>query len=140
MYKIYQECSAADLSSCLKLKLITAMDRAARSFSDIDLLDGVTFVTDQNKANEVEQAAPRSEAEIEATLPRSLNERENTLNSLIMEKVANFFDSHSLQVKLRPHARGIVDAVSDVFSILRGLYALSRMMNTFFGDYGDGFW
>lgn len=131
MYKIYQECSAADLSSCLKLKLVAAMDRAARSFSDINLVDGVTFVKDQSKANEVEQSA-KSEVELEASLPRSLNDRETTLNALIMEKVSNFFDSHSLQVTSQ--GRGIMDAFYDLASVVRGLLALGRIMDLFFGD------
>ncbi|GLV32670.1 Osiris 8 [Carabus blaptoides fortunei] len=77
LYKIYQECSVTDLSTCLKLKLVTAMDRASRSFPVV-----------------------QSEAEIEASLPRALNDREDALNSLILDKIFDFFQTHTLQVKL----------------------------------------
>lgn len=95
VYKVYQECSSKDLAPCLKLKLIAAMDRAARNFPQLSLIEGVTFVQDpQSPAiNEVQ-----TEAEIEDTLPRTLNEKENALNNLIVDKIGRFFESHTLQV------------------------------------------
>lgn len=96
-YKVYQECSAADLSSCLKVKLIGAMDRVARSSDDITLVDGVTFVKEENAAPEEPE---KTEAEIDASLPRSLGEKNDALNGIIADKVFKFFDSHSLQVTI----------------------------------------
>lgn len=95
LHKMYQECASTDLSTCLKLKLVTAMDRAARAYPAVTLFDGITFVRD------VEQPAtgtPSSEAEIEASLPRSLTDREDALNTLIVDKIADFFSTHTLQV------------------------------------------
>ncbi|XP_044743301.1 uncharacterized protein LOC123305596 [Chrysoperla carnea] len=98
LYKVYQECSATDLSSCLKLKLVTAIDRVARSYSSVPLFDGVNFVKDPNT---IDTSAPiKNEAELEASLPRSLADREDTLNGLIFEKIIDFFQSHTLQIKL----------------------------------------
>lgn len=96
VYKVYQECSAKDLGSCLKLKLIAAMERIARSYNEVPLFDGITFVKDPKATttNEVQ-----SEEEIEATLPRSLDERDSALNGMIADKIASFFDTHSLQVR-----------------------------------------
>lgn len=95
LYKVYQECAATDLSSCLKLKLVAAMDRAAKSYPTFTLFDGVSFV----KESGAPDATPvKSENEIEASLPRSLDEKDKVLNTLIADKVANFFDTHTLQV------------------------------------------
>lgn len=95
MYKVYQECAATDLSSCLKLKLVAALDRVAKSYPQITLFDGVSFVKEPNA---VVEETTKSEADIEASLPRSLNEKDDALNSLIADRVGSFFESHTLQV------------------------------------------
>lgn len=97
VYKVYQECSASDLTSCLKLKLVSAMDRVSRSFTEIPVFEGVKFVKDP-KAVEATPQESKTEAEIEANLPRSLEDREDALNNMISEKVSNFIGSHTLQV------------------------------------------
>lgn len=96
LYKTYQDCSAADLSTCLKLKLFTVIDRVARSTSDFRVYEGVTFVRDGEE--ETDETAPKTESEIEASLPRSLDDKESTLNSLIMDKIMSYFGSHTLKV------------------------------------------
>ncbi|KAL3268023.1 hypothetical protein HHI36_007156 [Cryptolaemus montrouzieri] len=95
LYKVYQECSATDFSSCLKLKLVAALDRVAKS-TDFTIFDGVTFVKDES----VPSSQPKSEVEIEATLPRSLEEKDSALNTMLTDRVSNFFNTHSVQVKL----------------------------------------
>ncbi|KAB0794506.1 hypothetical protein PPYR_11345 [Photinus pyralis] len=107
-YKVYRECAASELSPCLKLKLISAMDRALRAFNDVSVMEGVTFVKDSKAP---EPAAPKTVAEIEASLPRELN-RDDALNQLIVERFVNFFDTHSLQIKL-PSASDIKRSLSD---------------------------
>lgn len=96
IYKTYQECSGSDISACLKLKLITALDRAARNIADINLFDGISFVKDPSA--QIANTVPATESELEASLPRAMDDRENTLNELILEKTFNFFKSHILQV------------------------------------------
>lgn len=98
LYKTYQDCSAADLSTCLKLKLFTIIDRVARSNSDFKVYDGVTFVKDGEE--QPDESVPKSEIEIEASLPRSLEDKEQTLNTLIMDKIMSYFGSHTLKVRL----------------------------------------
>lgn len=100
VYKVYQECAATDLTACLKVKLLAALDRVARTYAEVPIFDGVTFVKDP-KAAPVQQEV-KSEAEIEATLPRALEEREDALNSLIANKVSDFFETHTLQVSSAP--------------------------------------
>ncbi|KAK9879997.1 hypothetical protein WA026_008510 [Henosepilachna vigintioctopunctata] len=107
LFKVYQECSAADLSSCLKLKLVAALDRVARS-TDFTIFDGFTFVKDDKTPTE----QVKSEAEIEASLPRSLDEKDSALNTMLSDKVSNFFETHSLQVKL-PSMSDLQRSLSD---------------------------
>ena len=99
VYKVYQECAAKDLGPCLKLKLISAIDRVARNYAELPIFDGVAFVKDPKDVtlNEV-----KTEEEYESTLPRALNEKDTALNSIISDKGANFFDTHTLQVRLTP--------------------------------------
>lgn len=97
LYKTYQDCSASDLSTCLKLKLFTIIDRVARSNSDFKVYEGVTFVKDGEE--QVDESAPKSEDEIEASLPRSLEDKEQSLNTLIMDKIMSYFGSHTLKVQ-----------------------------------------
>lgn len=100
MYKAYQECSASDLMSCLKLKLVAALDRVARNYVvELPIFDGISFVQDPKSTNLVGNVNHvKTEAELEAELPRSLNERDNALNTLIVDKITGFLDTHSLQV------------------------------------------
>lgn len=95
VFRVYQECAAKELATCLKMKLITALDRASRTFNEIPLFDGVTFVRDTNA---VASEEIKNEAELEASLPRALEDRQDTLDGLISNKVSNFLESHTLQV------------------------------------------
>jgi hypothetical protein len=98
---IYNDCSQRDLSSCLKMKLVTALDRASKSRSDLKVFEGVTFARDPSAvSDESVDGKPISEAELEASLPRGLQDKEDLLDGLIMEKVLGFFRSHTLQFKL----------------------------------------
>ncbi|KAL7019386.1 hypothetical protein ACKWTF_011105 [Chironomus riparius] len=96
LFKTYQECASQDLSTCLKLKLYTVVDRIARSNSDLKIYDGVTFVSE--KVDE-EHSPPKSEQEVEASLPRSLDDKEKSLNQMIMDRLLSYFDNHTLKVK-----------------------------------------
>ncbi|KAG8231807.1 hypothetical protein J437_LFUL012636 [Ladona fulva] len=97
VYRLYTECDAspAGVSSCLKLKLATAVDRAVRK-ERMSVLDGIEFV----KSGEAETGSPATEEELEANLPRSLSDRETALDGMILDKVLAFFQTHTLQFKL----------------------------------------
>ena len=98
VYQVYKDCSGTELSSCLKLKLLSGMDRISRSLQ-LNIADGVTLVRDET-AQPMNNEAPKSIQEIEATLPRSLEDREDALNSLIFDKIVGFFQTHTLKLKL----------------------------------------
>ncbi|XP_011880701.1 PREDICTED: uncharacterized protein LOC105569120 [Vollenhovia emeryi] len=97
VYQVYKECTGTEVSPCLKLKLLSAIDRVSRSVQ-LNLADGVTLVQDESAANESEPE--KSLQEIEASLPRALDDKEDALNGMIFDKVAKFFQSHTLKLKL----------------------------------------
>ncbi|XP_018372115.1 PREDICTED: uncharacterized protein LOC108766997 [Trachymyrmex cornetzi] len=97
VYQVYKECSGAELSPCLKLKLLSAIDRVSRT-AQLNVADGVTLVQDESTTNESEPE--KSMQEIEASLPRALEDKEDALNSMIFDKIAKFFQSHTLKLKL----------------------------------------
>lgn len=97
IYQIYKECSNAELSPCLKLKLLSAIDRVSRS-AQVNVAEGITLIRDESAANESEPE--KSLQEIEASLPRALEDKEDTLNGMIFDKIVNFFQSHTLKLKL----------------------------------------
>lgn len=98
MYQIYKECADEDLSSCLKVRLLSVIDRVSRSVQ-LNVADGVTFVQDDPISTNVAEE-PKSLQEIEASLPRSLEDKEDALNTMIFDKVVKFFQSHTLKLKL----------------------------------------
>lgn len=99
LFKTYQDCASQDLSTCLKLKLYAVIDRVARSNNDFKVYDGVTFIKEENAADEDNATPVKSESEIEASLPRSLDDKEQTLNQMIMDKILSYFESHTLKVR-----------------------------------------
>jgi hypothetical protein len=98
VYQMYKECSGAEMSSCLKLRLLTAMDRVARSTS-LNIVDGITVVKDDTTQDKSEEV-PKTPQEIESSLPRALEDKEDALNTMIFDKVVRFFQSHTLKLKL----------------------------------------
>ncbi|XP_026674962.1 uncharacterized protein LOC113465163 [Ceratina calcarata] len=97
MYQIYKECADEELSPCLKVRLLSAIDRVSRS-SQLNVADGVTFVQDDPVP--IAEEEPKSLQEIEASLPRALDDKEDALNTMILDKVVKFFQSHTLKLKL----------------------------------------
>lgn len=96
LYKTYQDCASSDVSTCLKLKLFTILDRVARSLKDFKISEGIKFVRDQEVP--IDSTPVKSEAQLETELPRSMDEKERSLNSMLFDKVLSFFQTHTLQV------------------------------------------
>lgn len=99
VYQIYKECTGAEMSSCLKLKLLTAMERVSRS-AQLNIVDGITVVYDGTETLEKNEDIPKTQQEIEASLPRALDDKEDALNTMIFNKILRFFQSHTLQLKM----------------------------------------
>ena len=127
VYQIYKDCAGAEVSSCLKIKLLTTMERVSRS-AQLSIVEGVTLVKD-----EPAQAGPRNDEptrtpqEIEASLPRSLEDKEDALNSMIVERALGFLQSHTLKVKL-----------PNVEELQRSLTEEGKSETCFYGGGGGG--
>ena len=103
LYRVYSDCAHRELSSCLKTKLVTAIDRAAKSTTDLKFMEGISFVRDTSAGhNGNNEGSPLNEAELEESLPRDLQDKEDKLDGLIMEKIFGFLKTHTLQFKLAP--------------------------------------
>lgn len=87
-YETYKDCSATDISSCLKLKLARALNRLTKS-EELSLLSGVTLVKEKDA---------KIDNEVEEAIPRGLDE--SSLDNLILDKIVGFFQSHSVQVNI----------------------------------------
>lgn len=100
--RLWDSCNNnADLGviSCLKMKIATAVERAAR-MNDLTVFEGVTFV----RHAPAEDTPTEDEDTIKASLPRSADARDETLNAMILERALHFFQTHSLSVKLAENA------------------------------------
>ncbi|XP_037943417.1 uncharacterized protein LOC119676252 [Teleopsis dalmanni] len=91
-----------DMTTCLAVKGITALNRAARS-NNIELMNGVSFTRDP--ASPVQRNGKAlSENEIYAQLPASSEERSGRLVDMAVQTAADFFGSHNLEVKVPAEA------------------------------------
>ncbi|KAJ8894800.1 hypothetical protein PR048_000107 [Dryococelus australis] len=99
--RLWGECGGdgADVAgTCLKVRLVAALDRATRQLSgNVPLATGVTLVAEGGR-DFVTPAV--SERQLEAALPRGLVDREDALDTMILDKLGGFFGSHSLQFKM----------------------------------------
>lgn len=102
VYRLYQQCAAENLSVCLKVKLLTGLEKAMRSMKTLKIMEGVKFI----KADEAEfdaqrqKAAIPTEEEIEANLPRALDAKDRMLDQMMFRKLVEFVQQHTLQVNI----------------------------------------
>ncbi|KAH8265398.1 hypothetical protein KR038_005863 [Drosophila bunnanda] len=87
-----------DMATCLAVKGITALNRAARS-NNIELASGVTFQRDP--ASPVSRTGKSlSEQDVYAELPQNADERTGRLVDLAISSATDFLSSHNLEFKL----------------------------------------
>lgn len=95
--KVYDDCAKADsFSICLKKKAITFLDRLGRT-ENFSVVDGVTV---KRAADAPVQSPAISEEKLEETLPRSEDAKENALDNIIVDKVADFVGSRTVEVSI----------------------------------------
>jgi Protein of unknown function (DUF1676) len=97
LLRVYDECNKAEfgLTSCLKKKAITFIDRVGR-LDSLTFTEGFKVVKNPNAV----ELKSMSENELERTLPRGLEAREEILTGMLVDKVANFVSGRTLQVEL----------------------------------------
>ncbi|EDW24291.1 GL24067 [Drosophila persimilis] len=87
-----------DMATCLAVKGITALNRAARS-NNIELASGVTFQRDP--ASPVQRNGKSlSEQDIYAELPQNAEDRNGRLVDLAISSMTDFLTTHNLEFKL----------------------------------------
>ncbi|BFF92969.1 uncharacterized protein DMAD_10910 [Drosophila madeirensis] len=100
VYRIYQQCTGENMSVCLKVKLLTGLEKAFRSAKTLSLFEGVQFVSSSGSEEQKRaKLPPISEQDIVAVLPRSTDAKDQVLNSMIFKRVGNFLQDHTLQIK-----------------------------------------
>ncbi|XP_043266011.1 uncharacterized protein LOC122405387 [Colletes gigas] len=97
------------LFSCIFVKTVSTLDRAARS-SDIDIVDGVKFVRDTPMERSGKDL--RAEMDIMNELPNDTSDRAMKLISMLYESAMSFMKSHSLKLSM-PEDGSISRALSE---------------------------
>jgi hypothetical protein len=104
LYKLYQKCSLKDanksVEECLSTQLIILVEQMVHQ-KQIPLIEGVVLV-DKKKSSGRAFSEERilTEETLEESLPRSVDARQGILDKLMLEKLSDFFKTHSLQVQL----------------------------------------
>ncbi|XP_069679302.1 uncharacterized protein [Periplaneta americana] len=102
VYRAYQQCERVkfgDLFTCLKLRAIKFADRVLKSDS-IHVIDGVSIVKSFPMSGDRNSRKinfePLTEVN-EVNLPADPEEKQNKSNDLLVERIARFFQTHSVQ-------------------------------------------
>ncbi|KAK2579917.1 hypothetical protein KPH14_007597 [Odynerus spinipes] len=111
-----------ELFSCIFVKAATTLDRAARS-SDIQLIDGVTFVRD----TPMERSAKSLTNELDAMneLPKDTSDRALKLVSMLFDSAMSFMKSHSLKLSMPEgfSSRALTEARGKIKKVILPLIA-----------------
>jgi hypothetical protein len=100
-YKFIQGCGEKDMSLCLKMRALTFFDRALRRPDDLEITDGVSLVRTENEAaSRGLNGRALSEAELDASLPKDAEDKDAQVESMLVDRVARFLQSHTLQLKV----------------------------------------
>ena len=95
-YGLYQGCADSDLLVCLKIKMLTSLDRVSRSAKDIPVLENVKIVAADRK--DEEETPALTEETVEQSLPRSLSAQDSALNAMLLKKFMSMISKYSFQV------------------------------------------
>lgn len=103
LYKLYKKCLLRDAKSveeCLSTQLVILVDQMVHQ-KRIPLIEGVVLVDKRRVLGDLFPAERiLTEETLEASLPRSVDARQGILYNLMLKKVSDFFNTHSLQVEL----------------------------------------
>ncbi|XP_039277884.1 uncharacterized protein LOC111043594 [Nilaparvata lugens] len=100
-YRMVQGCGGKDLMLCLKMRMLTYVDKAVRRSEDISLVDGVALVRSPSADNSrVLSGRALSEDELDASLPKDSESRDAQVESMLVDRVARFLESRTLQLKV----------------------------------------
>lgn len=89
-----KSCGDKELTSCLKMRSLTYVDKMLRKNNEIPIVDGVTIVSSEDK-NSLRDLNGRALSD-EDFQTKSEDEIEN----LFMDRVARFLSTHTIQFKM----------------------------------------
>jgi hypothetical protein len=102
LYRAFEQCGevrSGDVLTCLKLRALKFADRA-RGSDSIQMADGVNIVRTLPKAEDRSgrdlNLEPITEIN-EAVLPTDAEEKQDKLNEMLLERMASFLQTHSMQ-------------------------------------------
>lgn len=95
-YGLYATCANMDVVKCMKINLLTTMDRVSRTNKDITVLDTVKLVAAES--SEDKTPVPTKE-NIEENLPRALSAQDSALNAMLLKKFMSLVSKYSVQVR-----------------------------------------
>lgn len=98
-YKFVQGCGDRDMALCLKMRALTLVDKALRRPEDIPLFEGVSLVRTEG-SERVLAGRALSEDELENSLPKDAQDKDAQVESLLVDRVARFLQTHTLQLKV----------------------------------------
>ncbi|KAK9501633.1 hypothetical protein O3M35_012324 [Rhynocoris fuscipes] len=98
-YKWVQGCGDKELSLCLKMRALTYVDRVLRKPEDINIMDGISLVRTEAASREMNGRAI-SEAELDESLPKNAEDKDAQVESMLVDRVARFLQTHTLQLKV----------------------------------------
>lgn len=100
MLRIYDECQRTEggVAMCLKKKAVTFIDRIAK-IDVINIGDGVRVVGVEG-AGATKAPKSISENDLDKMLPRALEDRDNYLNNMLTEKLADYISGRKIQISL----------------------------------------
>lgn len=100
VYRFIQGCGDKPMSLCMKMRALTFVDNAVRG-DQINLIDGVSFVrAETNEADRTLHGRALSEEELDSSLPANSDDKNNQVENLLVDRVARFLESHTLQFKV----------------------------------------
>ena len=115
-YRTFEQCGKVrfgDVLTCLKLRALKFADRALRSDS-VQVADGINIVRTLRKAEDGSgrdlNLEPIPEVN-EAVLPTDPEEKQDKLNEMLLDRMARFLQTHSMQFDM-PR---LVDDISQLF-------------------------
>lgn len=103
--RIYEDCSKTEWSSCLKIKLASALDRILKNYKVIHLFEGVSFVNEKTSTSE-----DSSESYLEGS--RSGEYGGNSLDAVLVDRFIKFLSTYTLHVKLS-NLNGIRNSIEE---------------------------
>lgn len=101
VYKVMQECSSKNMATCLKMRALQYVDRALRKSDNIDVLDGVSLVKSESvESSRGLNGRSLTESQLDDTVAKDDDEKDAQVENLLLDRVARFLESHTLQLKV----------------------------------------